>query len=193
MSGEALKMLGLDAGEVRHEVEKLIARGPTAVSNDNLPFTPRAKRVIEYAQQEAMLVNQKQVSADTSATRPVPRAGWRGGESSGKPRRLKLTEIRAEVLKTRLDANEIGRKDCAADSRRHRTANAKNASEELLAHLESIYTEELSSLSDPAEALKAAAKRFGDSSELAREFQRSLSGSDRIGYRMEPLVWLASR
>jgi Clp amino terminal domain, pathogenicity island component len=182
LSGEALKMLGLDAGEVRHEVEKLIARGPTAVSNDNLPFTPRAKRVIEYAQQEAMLVNQKQISADhllLGLFREPDGVAARVLENLG----FELTEVRAEVLKIRLEQMKLVER--IVRPVRAGIARKRKMREELLAHLESIYTEELSRLSDPAEALKAAAKRFGDSSELAREFQKSLPASQRVAARIE--------
>src|SRR3990172_10711162 len=49
----ALKTLGLDKSRIRLEVERLVQRGPETVSRSKLPYTPRAKRAIEYAEEEA--------------------------------------------------------------------------------------------------------------------------------------------
>lgn len=46
--------------------------------------------------------------------------------------------------------------------------------DELLAHLTAIYDEELTRLDDPALAVAAAAKRFGDPTELTDELQQTV-------------------
>jgi len=49
-----LKKMGVELKEIRHEIEKTVERGPEPVaSNQQLPYTPRAKRVLELALEEA--------------------------------------------------------------------------------------------------------------------------------------------
>src|SRR6187401_268981 len=48
-----LKNLGIDLRQVGLEVEKLVKSGPDMVTMGKLPQTPRAKKVIEYAIEEA--------------------------------------------------------------------------------------------------------------------------------------------
>ena len=53
VAAHVLKMLGIDLRKVRMEVEKLTPTGPEMMTLGKLPQTPRAKKVIEYAMQEA--------------------------------------------------------------------------------------------------------------------------------------------
>src|SRR6516225_8336624 len=46
-------MLGSKIGKVCHDVEKLVKSGPDVGTVGKLPQTPRAKKVIEYAIEEA--------------------------------------------------------------------------------------------------------------------------------------------
>lgn len=48
-----LKSFGVDLGKVQLAVMKLIKRGPDVVAEGRLPETPRAKKAIEYAIEEA--------------------------------------------------------------------------------------------------------------------------------------------
>jgi ATP-dependent Clp protease ATP-binding subunit ClpC len=48
-----LKNLEIDLKKIRHEVEKLVATGTTAPGAGQLPFTPRAKKVLELSLEEA--------------------------------------------------------------------------------------------------------------------------------------------
>ena len=48
-----LQNLGVDPRKIRLEIEKLIQSGPEIVTMGTLPQTPRAKKVIEYAMEEA--------------------------------------------------------------------------------------------------------------------------------------------
>src|SRR5579862_4566360 len=57
--------------------------------------------------------------------------------------------------------------------------------EEMLAHLETIYLDELEQLKDPALAVHKAAERLGDSTALTRELQSSLPASAAFSYRVE--------
>ena len=53
VAAAVLTSLGLDSENIRSEVEKLVQPGPSKVMTDDMPFTPRAKKVIELAMDEA--------------------------------------------------------------------------------------------------------------------------------------------
>ena len=53
VGANVLKNFGVDLRKVQLEVEKLIRNGPDKVKVDRLPQTPRAKKAVEYAIEEA--------------------------------------------------------------------------------------------------------------------------------------------
>src|SRR5205809_6723724 len=53
VAAKALENLDVDLRKIRLEVEKIVQNGPAAVTTERLPQTPRAKKVIEYAIEEA--------------------------------------------------------------------------------------------------------------------------------------------
>jgi ATP-dependent Clp protease ATP-binding subunit ClpC len=53
VAAKVLRRLSIDLRKVRLEVEKLVQSGPDPVTLGKLPQTPRAKKVIEYAMEEA--------------------------------------------------------------------------------------------------------------------------------------------
>src|SRR6201991_4524824 len=92
-----LKNLDIDLRKVRLEVEKLVKSGPDMVTMGKLPQTPRAKKVIEYAIEEARNLNHNYVGTehlllgllrehDGVAAQVLMNLG------------LKLEEVREEVL-----------------------------------------------------------------------------------------------
>src|SRR3989475_2724960 len=92
-----LKNLDVDLRKVRLEVEKLVKSGPDMVTMGKLPQTPRAKKVIEYAIEEARNLNHNYVGTehlllgllrehDGVAAQVLMNLG------------LKLEEVREEVL-----------------------------------------------------------------------------------------------
>ena len=50
---QVLKRLGIDLDQIRWEVENIVQPGPDVVTVGRMPQTPRAKKVIEYAIDEA--------------------------------------------------------------------------------------------------------------------------------------------
>ncbi|GMU81669.1 MAG: ATP-dependent Clp protease ATP-binding subunit [Phycisphaerales bacterium] len=64
VGANVLKNLGVDLRKVRLEVEKLVKSGPETVTMGKLPQTPRAKRVIEYAIEEARNLNHNYVGTE---------------------------------------------------------------------------------------------------------------------------------
>lgn len=59
--------------------------------------------------------------------------------------------------------------------------------EELLAHLDGVYQEELARLGDETEARAEAVRRFGDPATLTADLQRSVSFRDRLDGRLNRL------
>ena len=59
-----LKNLDVDIKRLRQEAEKLVKSGPNMVMMGKLPQTPRAKRVIEYAIEEARALNHNYVGTE---------------------------------------------------------------------------------------------------------------------------------
>jgi ATP-dependent Clp protease ATP-binding subunit ClpC len=59
-----LKNLEVDIKKLRFEVEKLVKSGPDMVTMGKLPQTPRAKKVIEYAIEEARSLNHNYVGTE---------------------------------------------------------------------------------------------------------------------------------
>ena len=97
VGANVLKNLEVDLRKVRLEVEKLVKSGPTMVTMGKLPQTPRAKKVIEYAIEEARNLNHNYVGTehlllgllreqDGVAAQVLMNLG------------LKLDEVREEVL-----------------------------------------------------------------------------------------------
>ena len=97
VGANVLKNLDIDLRKVRLEVEKLVKSGPDMVTMGKLPQTPRAKKVIEYAIEEARNLNHNYVGTehlllgllrehDGVAAQVLMNLG------------LKLEEVREEVL-----------------------------------------------------------------------------------------------
>jgi ATP-dependent Clp protease ATP-binding subunit ClpA len=59
-----LKNLNVDIIKLRHDVEKLVKSGPRMVTTDRLPHTPIAKKVIEYAIEEARALNRNYLGTE---------------------------------------------------------------------------------------------------------------------------------
>ena len=53
VAAAVLASLGLSSDKVRMEVEKLVQPGPATIVSGDIPFTPKAKKVIELAMEEA--------------------------------------------------------------------------------------------------------------------------------------------
>jgi predicted AAA+ superfamily ATPase len=61
---KVLKNLDVDLQKVRQEVERLVQSGTEMVTMGELPYTPRAKKVIEYAIEEARNLNHNYVGTE---------------------------------------------------------------------------------------------------------------------------------
>ncbi|MFZ4576208.1 MAG: Clp protease N-terminal domain-containing protein, partial [Phycisphaerales bacterium] len=115
VGANVLKNLEVDLRKVRLEVEKLVKAGPEMVTMGKLPQTPRAKKVIEYAIEEARNLNHNYVGTehlllgllrehDGVAAQVLMNLG------------LKLEEVREEVLNLLGAGNEQGESPSSAGS-----------------------------------------------------------------------------
>src|SRR5258705_1714831 len=97
VAANVLRNLDVDLRKIRNEVEKIVQAGPEMVTMGKLPQTPRAKKVIEYAIEEARNLNHNYVGTehlllgllrehDGVAAQVLMNLG------------LKLEEVREEVL-----------------------------------------------------------------------------------------------
>ncbi|MCL2710578.1 MAG: ATP-dependent Clp protease ATP-binding subunit [Planctomycetaceae bacterium] len=64
VAANVLKNLDIDLRKIRHEVEKLVRSGPDTVTMGRLPQTPRSKKVMEYAMEEARNLNHNYVGTE---------------------------------------------------------------------------------------------------------------------------------
>jgi ATP-dependent Clp protease ATP-binding subunit ClpA len=64
VAANALENLGIDPAKVRREIELIVQSGPDMVTMGKLPQTPRAKKVIEYAVEEARGLNHDYVGTE---------------------------------------------------------------------------------------------------------------------------------
>ena len=92
-----LKNLDVDIKKLRLEIEKLVKSGPDMVTMGKLPQTPRAKKVIEYAIEEARALNHNYVGTEhllLGILRETEGIAAQVLMSLG----LKLEDVRQEVL-----------------------------------------------------------------------------------------------
>ncbi len=78
IAAKVLKSMGVNLKETRVEVEKIIGRGSGFVAVE-IPFTPRAKRVLELSLEEARQLGE----ALPSALHTVFCAIWHAPDASG--------------------------------------------------------------------------------------------------------------
>ena len=154
VAANVLKNLEIDLHKIRLEVEKIVQSGPDMVTNGKLPQTPRAKKVIEYAIEEARNFNHNYVGTEHLLLGLVRE--WEGVASQVLMNLgLRLEDIREEVLAT-LGHPQIPRDSNArrllrsmqrmAQNRAKEEEGCKHASDastDLFAHSERIRSLEL--------------------------------------------------
>jgi ATP-dependent Clp protease ATP-binding subunit ClpC len=160
VGANVLRNLDVDLRKVRLEVEKLVKAGPEMVTMGKLPQTPRAKKVIEYAIEEARNLNHNYVGTEHLLLGLLREHDGVAAQVLMNLN-LKLEEVREEVLNLLGASNQEGGGE-AADG----PSSAKDA-----------VTGASSSSSSAAAAAKGKSKTpaldsFGrDLTELAKENQ----------------------
>jgi len=159
VGANVLKNLDVDLRKVRLEVEKLVKAGPEMVTMGKLPQTPRAKKVIEYAIEEARNLNHNYVGTehlllgllrehDGVAAQVLMNLG------------LKLDEVREEVL------NLLG----AGSEQSEGTSGTSSSGESLSSSSSSSSSSASSASAAKGKSKTPALDSFGrDLTELARE------------------------
>jgi len=64
VAADVLKNLDVDLQRIRQEVEKRVSHGTTKVTMGQLPFTPRAKKVLEFALEEASRIGHNHIGTE---------------------------------------------------------------------------------------------------------------------------------
>lgn len=181
----SLKALGVDSTQIRLKIEQLVQRGPQAVSQRKLPFTPRAKQAIELADEDAQFLQQDGIAPEHLLFGLLREKDGIAGQvlaSLG----LEPEAVAERVFNHRL--MQLKFVERIVRPVRCTTPRKRKMREELLAHLTAIYDEELSRHSDPDAAWRTAAERFGAPAGLTCELERALSWSERVGYFVERWV-----
>jgi ATP-dependent Clp protease ATP-binding subunit ClpC len=110
VAANVLKNLDVDLRKIRLEVEKLVQSGPDMFTMGKLPQTPRAKKVIEYAIEEARNLNHNYVGTEhllLGLLREEEGVAAQVLRNLG----LKLEDVREEVLNLlghNMDSGESG-------------------------------------------------------------------------------------
>jgi len=97
VAANVLKNMDIDLEKIRHEVEKIVKTGPSMVTMGQLPFTPRAKKVLELSMEEASALSHNYIGTEHLLLGLIK-------ENEGIAAQVlmnlnvKLQEVRAEVL-----------------------------------------------------------------------------------------------
>lgn len=125
VAANVLKNLDVDLRKIRIEVEKIVQTGPDMVTMGKLPQTPRAKKVIEFAMDEAKNLNHNYVGTEHLLLGLLR-------ESEGVAAQvlmnlsLKLEDVRDEVLNLLghgMDAPEAGVEERSGSGTSSRSAS----------------------------------------------------------------------
>jgi len=64
VAGKTLESLGISLDAVRQQIEEIIGRGQQQAPSGHIPFTPRAKKVLELALREALQLDHKYIGTE---------------------------------------------------------------------------------------------------------------------------------
>lgn len=176
-----LKSHGIDLAIVRLEVENRLERQTAIVSAAELPLTPRADQVVEFAIGDASNLDLVADVDHLLLGLLHDREGVAGQIllDAGLQPDLATQEV-WNVLASKYRIVESAIRPIRASMSRKRTIR-----EELLAHLTCTVEEELCRADDCITAMNEAAQRFGDPGELSRELEAILRTSERIAGDLE--------
>jgi ATP-dependent Clp protease ATP-binding subunit ClpC len=64
IAAQALESLGITEEAARHQVEEIVGPGQQELQREHIPFTPRAKKVLELALREALQLGQNYIGTE---------------------------------------------------------------------------------------------------------------------------------
>ncbi|MCX7704296.1 MAG: NDP-hexose 4-ketoreductase, partial [Planctomycetota bacterium] len=98
VAANVLKNLGIDLQRIRQEVERLVSSGSSSsVPSGQIPFTPRAKKVLEFAVDEATSLGHNYIGTEHLLLGLLRETGGKAAQvlvNLG----IRLNEVREEVL-----------------------------------------------------------------------------------------------
>ncbi|OGR94601.1 MAG: hypothetical protein A2016_01020 [Elusimicrobia bacterium GWF2_62_30] len=112
VASQVFQNLGIDLRKVRAEIEKIVGTGDNMMLLGEIPFTPRAKKVLEYAVEEAQHMSHSYIGTEhilLGLIREEEGVAARVLENLG----LKLETVREEVLNI---LGEMEQKDAPKES-----------------------------------------------------------------------------
>ncbi|MBU2572587.1 MAG: ATP-dependent Clp protease ATP-binding subunit [Elusimicrobia bacterium] len=115
VASQVLASLGVDLRKVRAEIEKIVGTGDNMMLLGEIPFTPRAKKVLEYAVEEAQHMSHSYIGTEhilMGLIREEEGVAARVLENLG----LKLETVREEVLNI---LGELEQKEPQKESKAH--------------------------------------------------------------------------
>jgi hypothetical protein len=185
----SLAALGVDPTQIQPRIEQLVQRGPQPVPQRKLPFTPRAKRALELADEDAQFLQQDRIGPEHLFFGLLREPEGVGGQvltSLG----LKQEAVATCLFKPRLE--QLKYVERIVRPIRAGTRCKRKMREELLAHLTAIFEDEQSHGQDPITALHQASIRFGEPRELTRELQSAQPLVELARYHFERWIgWRA--
>ncbi len=124
VAAQVLSNLNIDLRKVRSEIEKIVGTGDNMMLLGEIPFTPRAKKVLEYAVEEAQHMGHTYIGTEhilMGLIREEEGVAARVLENLG----LKLETVREEIM-TLLNENETDQTgNRSAQQKSHGQTNAK--------------------------------------------------------------------
>jgi ATP-dependent Clp protease ATP-binding subunit ClpC len=97
VAANVLKQMGIDLNKIRVEVEKIVKTGPSMVTMGQLPFTPRAKKVLELSLEEASNLGHNYIGTEHLLLGLIKENERRSSTSSAPRRERKRTRTSASV------------------------------------------------------------------------------------------------
>src|SRR5262245_17438172 len=122
VAANVLKNLGVEINKIRSEIEKNVQSGPSMVTMGQLPFTPRAKKVLELSMEEANELGHNYIGTEHLLLGLLR-------ENDGVAAQvlldlgLKLEEVRNEVLE--LLGAEMGQQESPIPQNQPKTGRSK--------------------------------------------------------------------
>ncbi len=179
----ALAHVHLTPEQLRTQLLSLIQSAPEGtISPTTPPLTPRAQRALDLAIAESAAANQPYVEPPHLLL-GLFREGHGVAAVALQQLRPDIASLREYIFRIRL--TQLRLIERTVRPVRAGTPRKLKIREELLAHLESIYAEELGRAQNPDAALAAATHRFGNPAELTRELQSTVPAHERLSWHLE--------
>ena len=126
VASQVLASLGTDLRKVRAEIEKIVGIGDNMMLLGEIPFTPRAKKVLEYAVEEAQHMSHSYIGTEhilMGLIREEEGVAARVLENLG----LKLETVREEVLSIlgEMDQKETQKETAQSKTTHHAATKSK--------------------------------------------------------------------